>query len=105
MLLFCNSYGDAVGLIQMSAGHRAGPADVTFPLTDSDWRVETDTDDRAGRKRDVLAVGRRDRATGADHCAKDRALHAADDAANDTADTGTNTSHRSFFTNALALED
>src|SRR5262245_27171444 len=68
-------------------------------------RIQPHAHDRSGGKRDVLAVGRRDRAAGADDGTKNRALDAADDAAHDAAHAGARGGHGAFFSDPLALED
>src|SRR5688500_16795578 len=69
------------------------------------WRVEPDADDRSGRQRDVLAVGRRNRAARANHGAEDGSLHAAEKAAYDAADACADSGRAHFLTDAAALED
>src|SRR5262245_44215325 len=78
---------------------------ISRRLADSDWRVQADANDRTSRERDVLAIGRRDRAARTDHCAEKSALDTADDASHDAANAGTGCGDGAFLSQPLALED
>src|SRR5688572_13643870 len=75
---------------------------IRAPLSDRDRRIEPDSDDGSGRQVDVLAVGGRNRAARADHCAEHGALDAADQPANHAADTCAGARGSDLLTNAPA---
>src|SRR5262245_7022520 len=73
-------------------------------LGDCHWRVETNPDHGSGRQLDVLAIGGRDGAAGADHGAQYCALHAAENAADDGPGTGADTCRALLIEDSAALE-
>src|SRR5688500_16660341 len=77
---------------------------IALLLTNRYGRVEPDADDRSGRKRDVFAVGRRNRTACANHGAEDGALHAAENPADHAANTCADAGRPGFLTDAAALE-
>ena len=101
-----NRLRQGYGESRRSASREGGRAGLRVQLRLQLQRfVEADADDRALFERDVLAFGRRDYAAGADCGTDDSAFQAADDPADDRADSTTGAYGFRFVLDPAAFED